>query len=81
MRIVFRDEDLSDKWDDKHVHSILVDGKEMISQSDAIEPEDVRFYRDLTSPHQCENIIRLVIDAVRNGEEIELIHEKEEGFI
>ncbi len=65
-------------YDEEECHQILVDGKVRMSQWEGIEPEDTRFYRDLTSPHECESIIQEVIEAVKRGEEVEIVYDERE---
>ncbi|PCJ96643.1 MAG: hypothetical protein COA52_01170 [Hyphomicrobiales bacterium] len=57
-------------------HTVELNGSTMMRQSEGIEPEDVRFYRDLSSPHDCETLIKKVIEAVKKGEEIEIEYEE-----
>jgi hypothetical protein len=76
MKIEFKTRTRS--YEDEECHIVLVNGKTRLLQWEGIEPEDVRFYRDLESPHGCENIIKEVIEAVKAGEEIEIIHSDEE---
>ncbi len=78
MKIEFVTITRSHYGDDEECHKVLVDGKVRISQWEGIEPEDVRFYRDLASPHDCYNIIKEAIEAVKRGEEVEFIFNDEE---
>lgn len=55
---------------DLEKHSVIADGKIMMEVREGIEPEDVLFCRDLPSPFDCEELIKLVIDAVKKGEEV-----------
>jgi hypothetical protein len=74
MKIEFETEISKGSWDTWETHRVKVDGKTFMSQSEGIEPEDVLFYRDLTSPHDCEAIINAVIAATKRGEEIEMVY-------
>lgn len=74
MKITFKNEISGDSYETYECHSVLVDGKEMLSHYEGIEPEDARFYRCLTSPFGCEAIIKKVIEAVKRGEEVEIEH-------
>lgn len=56
-------------------HIVSVDGNTVVRQSDNIEPEDVRFYRDLESPFFVEKLIKDVIQAVKRGEEVAIKYE------
>jgi len=80
MNIVFRTEIEDDEYDPRERHVVLVDGKEVMSQADWICPEDVKFYRDLSSPHDCEDLISQVINAVKEGEKITIEHETVEDL-
>lgn len=72
MKITFLTEKHDGDCDDGNErHVVLVNGIERMSQADWICPEDVRFYRDLSSPHDCEDVLKDVIEAVQHGEEIE----------
>ena len=77
MNIVFRKTRYtSDPCEPKESHAIVVDGKVMMGQCDWICPEDVRFYRDLTSPLEAEDIIKLAYIAGKQGEEVVFSHEE-----
>lgn len=64
-------------------HSIHANGKVIISQSEAICPEDVLFCRDLASPHDVIDLIKEVIVEASKGNIIEIYENviKEEDFI
>jgi len=49
---------------------------EKMDQIECMEPEDVRFTRDLTSPHECEDVIKLAIEATKTGEQVTFVHER-----
>lgn len=80
MKIVFRTEIENDDYEPRERHAVLVDGNEVMSQADWICPEDVKFYRDLSSPHDCEDLIVKVINAVKECEEIIIEHEEVEDL-
>lgn len=80
MKIVFRTEIKGDDYEPRERHTVLVDGKKVMSQADWICPEDVNFYRDLSSPHDCEDLIVKVINAVKEGEKITIEHETVEDL-
>lgn len=61
-------------------HTVLVDDVEFMSQFDWICPEDVKFFRDLSSPHDCKDVIKAVIAAVKRGEEIKFKNVIVENF-
>jgi hypothetical protein len=50
--------------------SIIVDNKTIMKVWEGMEPEDVRFCRDLPSPFDCKELIEMVIEAVKRGEKI-----------
>lgn len=82
MKITFLTETSGGDSDDGNErHVVLVDGKERMSQADWICPEDVRFYRDLSSPHDCEDVLKDVIAAVKRGEEVEFEYVTKEDFV
>lgn len=76
MIITFKIENYIDDYGyaSRQRHVVLVDDVERIKQHDWIEPEDVEFYRDLTSPHDCEHIIREAIEAVQHGHDVIFEH-------
>ena len=59
-------------------HSILMDGREIITISEGMEPEDVRFGRDLESPHQIEGFLLALIEAAQSGNAITIEHTEKE---
>ncbi len=69
MKITFK-RVVGDSDEPSESHYVLADGKTMISAHEGIEPEDVQFCRDLSSPFDCRNLIELVIEKVKAGEEI-----------
>lgn len=73
MDILFK---IISAWDDSERHEVIVDGVEWLSQSSDIESEDVEFYRDLSSPHDCEPLLELVIKRTKEGEEVNFLHEE-----
>ncbi len=79
MKIEFRTRKRKHDPYDEHGerHIVFVNGQQMMSQSENIEPEDCRFFRDLSSPFDCQNILEMVITAVKNGEEIEFDYTEE----
>ncbi len=71
MKITFLTERKSDDDYYGEKHSILVNEKAFISQRESMEPEDVLFCRDLSSPHQIKPVFLKIIEAIKNGETIE----------
>lgn len=70
MKITFKVVKSESRYEPSDCHIILADGKEMMSASEGMEPEDVQFCRDLHSPFECKKLIELVIEKVKSGEEI-----------
>lgn len=52
------------------MRTVYLDGKEMFYGQEGICPEDAYFYRDMPDPFDCESLIKKVIEATKNGEEI-----------
>ena len=48
-------------WEQSETHTVKINGKVVVTQSDNFEPEDVRFYRDLTSPFE---VVRAFKEAI-----------------
>lgn len=73
MKIDFVTIRRTNSWgDESERHEVRVDDNIYMSQSDSIEPEDVQFYRDLSSPHDCWNLVEEVIEAVKRGDTIDM---------
>jgi hypothetical protein len=74
MKIIFRTTSPAENeyCEPREHHEVEVDGEVLMSQYEGIEPEDVCFGRDLSSPHECRSVIELVIKAMERGEEITL---------
>lgn len=81
MKIKFLTEKEKRDGEDQECHSIVVDNKTIMRQAEWICPEDVQFNRDLCSPHDCKELIEMVIEAVKKGEEVEIVHEIVEVFV
>jgi len=66
------------EWDTFEIHEVLLNGKVYLRQSENIEPEDVCFRKDLTSPHNFEKLIKVIAREIGRGKRLKIIHTKKE---
>lgn len=80
MKLTLETIKYENKYDnDSETHRVLLDGISYMSQSESIAIEDVRFYRDLTSPHTCRKLIEEIVSRIKSGEELEIIEDTVNG--
>ena len=76
MRVTFRKEFYTDVEGTYERHLLYVDDIEKMNQIECMAPEDNRFHRELASPHECEDVIKLAIFATKIGEQVTFCHEQ-----
>ena len=76
MKITFKTEVHDDSFYRTFETHIVLDGdEELFRGSEGMEPEDALFHRELPDPFDCEILIRRVIKAVKDGEEVTIEYE------
>ena len=76
MKITFRKEFYTDGEGTYERHLLYVNDIEKMNQMECMAPEDVRFHRELASPHKCIDVIKLAIEATKIGEQVTFFHEQ-----
>lgn len=77
IKIEFKTLKDEDDYCSRECHEVYLDGKLIMSQSEMLEPEDVLFGRDLSSPFEMESLIEQVHKRGLAGEELEIINTEE----
>lgn len=76
MKITFTTEDWDEYGDQKFAYGIKTDFGYRLYASEGMEPEDVRFCRDLPDISTVKYLLTEVIAAVKRGEEVEIVEEE-----